>query len=33
MKFQQNTKLFIRANAFENVVCESGGLFVQDEMS
>ena len=31
--FNQNTKLFIHENTSENVVCESGGHFVQGAIS
>ena len=34
--FNQNTKFFIQENAFENIVCQNGGHFVQvegDELS
>ena len=32
-KLNHNSKIAIQENAFENVVCESGGQFVQGEMS
>ena len=32
-KFESNTKFFIDENAFENVVCQIGGHFVQGEMA
>ena len=33
MKFEWKCKIFNHGNAFENVVCENGGHFVQGEMS
>ena len=31
--FNRNIKRFIQENAFESIVCEKGGYFVQGEMS
>ena len=33
MKFDRNYISFIQENAFENVVCQNGGHFVQGKMS
>ena len=30
--FNRNSNIFIQDNAFENVVCQYGGYFVQGEM-
>ena len=33
VKFYRYSTIFIQENAFENVVCQNGGHFVQGEMS
>ena len=33
VKFERNSIILIQENAFENVVCQCGGHFVQGEMS